>query len=95
MAYSDSVTVKFNTVDAGVDGTSTIGAALLLGLLMAERLAWCVCEGGRGGGEKVRIVRKVLHGNREAQHKAQHNAQLWSVGECVCEGRREEGEEVR
>ena len=48
-AYSDSVTVKFNTVDAGVNGTSTIGAAFLLGLLMAERLAWCVCEGGGEG----------------------------------------------
>ena len=47
MACSDSVTVKFNTVDAGVDGSSTIGAAFLLGLLVAERLAWWVCEGGK------------------------------------------------
>ena len=55
MACSDSITVKFNTVDAGVNGSSTIGAAFLLGLLVAERLAWWVCEGGGGRGEEVRM----------------------------------------
>ena len=61
VAHGDSVTVKLDTIDAGVNGSSTIGATFLLGLLMAERLAWCVCvrRGGGRGGEDGGSERKV------------------------------------